>query len=145
MIEHIGARHDHALDAERARRLDHVDRAHDVELDRRIGIALRAQGQHRVGGRVRDARDLVALQHRGQRQRAQDIAHLHDRARGIEQLGERRRLRRRVEQHGALALLDQNARDLRADQPGADDERRHGTLPLRANVLAEDRARQNRA
>ncbi len=111
-----------------ARRLEHVDRAHDVELDGGEGIALRAGGEHRVGGGVDDLGDVVLADRLRQRERAQHVAL--DQADAVERedLGQRLALRRAVHEDGRRALLDEQPRYLRAYQPRADHQGRHRRL-----------------
>ena len=78
---------------------------------------------------MRDPGDAVGAQHVDDRQRPQHVA-LDQRHLGeIDDLADRLRLRRVVHQHGLFAALDQNARDLRADQPRADHQCGHLILP----------------
>jgi hypothetical protein len=125
MVEHVRAGDHEALQLENARCLQHVGRAHDVELDRAERILLRADGEHRVRRHVHHRGNRMLAQHRSEGERLEHVA-FHERHPGeIDDAPERSRLRRPVHEHRVLALLHQDAGDLRADQARADNERSH--------------------
>ena len=126
-----------------ARRLEHVHRAHDVELDRGEGIALRARGEHRVGGGVDDLGDVVLADRLRQRERAQHVALDEAHAVEREDFGQGLALRRVVHENGRRALLDQEPRNLRANESRADHQGRHRRLLCRAMILPSPRGERH--
>ena len=100
-----------------------------IEVGNRRGqIALRAERQQRIGRGVDDGVDRVRPDGADNGKRTQDVA-LHERhlVEGND-LSDGFRLGGVIHEHGFLAVLDENAGDLRADEAGADDEGGHAPV-----------------
>ena len=124
-VDALGAGEHHALDVERARRLQDVDQAHDVDLDaqRRIGRRHRADERRRV----HHMRDLVLLD------RLQDARHVEHVALLeidlVDDVADQAVVAVAREDDGAMAFLDEFAAGLGADDAhAAGDQNFHAVL-----------------
>ena len=98
-----------------ARRLHHIGEPHDVEFNRRIGVALRPQGQERISRGVHNRLNATARNGCAQRERTQYIAFNQINAIEINDIRQHIALQTLIHHQGTLSCIHQNFCHLRAD------------------------------